>query len=105
MGIPTREPRDEVFWVYCPTFESGVDTTTRLMQGIMMFVFRVWGSKFHLENYVKNGLEEPSLVLQACGPNHRAPTHPNSRNLYATFMLLGTKYGKGQVQGHGHAIF
>ena len=62
MEISTREPRDEVFWVYCPTFESGVDTTTRLMQGIMMCTFRVWGSKFHLENYVKNGLGGPSLV-------------------------------------------
>ena len=49
MEIPTREPReprDEVFWVYCPTFEPGVDTTTGLMQGTMMFVFRVWGSSF-----------------------------------------------------------
>ena len=74
MEIPTREPREEVFWVYCPTFESGVDTTTRLMQERMMFVFRVWGSKFHLENCVKNGLEEPSLVPQVCGSNLSTPT-------------------------------
>jgi hypothetical protein len=27
------------------TFESGVDTTTRLMQGIRVFDLRVWGIK------------------------------------------------------------
>ncbi len=105
MEISTREPRDEVFWVYCPTFESGVGTTTRLMQGIMMCVFRVWGSNFPLENYVRNGLEEPSLVPLACGPRHCAPTHPNPRYLYTTIMLLGTKYGKWQIQEHGHEMF
>jgi hypothetical protein len=62
MEIPTREPRDEVFWVHCSTFESGVDTTTRLMQGIMTCIFWVWGYKFHLGNYVKSSLEELSLV-------------------------------------------
>jgi hypothetical protein len=94
MEIPMREPWDEVFWVYCPTFESGVDTTTGLMQGTMMFVFRVWGFKFHLESYVRNDLEQPSLVLYARGPNPRAPIHPNPRYLYTTILLLGTKYGK-----------